>query len=227
MVSFFLIICKLTFCHENYTIIVTKGGGIMSIIEDIKNRIIDLDDGEIIMTSDFADLSSITTIRKCLGRCVDEGMIRRVFDGVYEKPRYSKLLNEFMPTNPEKVAYALARNYHWTIAPCGDIALNKLGLTTQVPTAWIYVSDGPYRDFEWGNIKLRFKHKANREISQLSMQTILVIEALRALGKDRIDADIISQLGKHFQEKDKDIILNEATACSEWIYEMIRKVCAA
>lgn len=63
------------------------GGDPMSIIEQIKNRIEDMDSREILMTSDFVDISSITTIRKCLSRCVDEGLIRRVFDGVYEKLR--------------------------------------------------------------------------------------------------------------------------------------------
>lgn len=197
----------------------------MSVIEDIKKRISNLPEGEIIMTSDFADLSSITTIRKSLGRCVDAGIIRRVFDGVYEKPKYSKLLGEYLPTDPEKVAYAVARNYHWMIAPCGDIALNKLGLTTQVPTVWSYVSDGPYRNFEWDNIKLKFKHKTNREISQLSEETVLVVEALRALGKEQIDDVVLKQLKNILPDENKEKILSEATACSEWIYETIRKVC--
>ena len=197
----------------------------MSIIEKIKERINKMNEGEIVMTSDFADLSSITTIRKCLGRCVDDGIIRRVFDGVYEKPKFSKLLNEYLPTDPEKVAYALARSYHWTIAPCGDIALNKLGLTMQVPTLWSYVSDGPYRNYRWNNIQLKFKHKANREISLLSEQTVLVVEAIRALGKERIDENVIAQLQKKLLQSDKEVILSEATTCSEWIYETIRKVC--
>lgn len=199
----------------------------MSVTTEIKNRIEDMTPGDIMMTSDFADLSSITTIRKCLGRLADDGIIRRVFDGVYEKPKYSKLLMEYMPTDPEKVAYALAKTYHWTIAPCGDIALNKLGLTTQVPAVWSYVSDGPYRDFTWDNIQLRFKHKTNREISMLSEQTVLVIEAIRALGKERITEDIIVQLQNKLPDSDKAIILTEATTCSEWIYETIRKVCTA
>ena len=197
----------------------------MSIIEKIKERINKMNEGEIVMTSDFADLSSITTIRKCLGRCVDDGIIRRVFDGVYEKPKFSKLLNEYLPTDTEKVAYALARSYHWTIAPCGDIALNKLGLTMQVPTVWSYVSDGPYRNYRWNNIQLKFKHKANREISLLSEQTVLVVEAIRALGKERIDENVIAQLQKKLLQSDKEVILSEATTCSEWIYETIRKVC--
>jgi hypothetical protein len=63
-----------------------------------------------------------------LGRQVEKGKIRRIFDGVYEKPVFSILLQEYVPVNPEMVAYALARNYHWTISPCGDVALRKLWL---------------------------------------------------------------------------------------------------
>lgn len=199
----------------------------MSVMESIKTRIHAMDDGDIMTTADFADLANLTTIRKYLGRCVEKGLIRRVFDGVYEKPHYSRLLDEYMPTDPEKVAYALARTYHWTIAPCGDIALNRLGLTTQVPAVWSYVSDGPYRIFSWDHIQLKFKHKTNREISMLSTQTILITEALRALGKERITPDIIGQLRKKIPERDREKILTESSSCSEWIHETIRKACAS
>ena len=82
--------------------------------------------------------------------------------------------------------------YHWTISPSGDIALNKLGLSTQVPTVWSYISDGPYREFAWDNIRLKYKHKTNRVISLLSESTILVVEAIRTLGKERIDRFLLS-----------------------------------
>ena len=34
--------------------------------------------------------------------------------------------------DPDAVAKALARSYYWTIAPCGNTALNLLGLSAQV-----------------------------------------------------------------------------------------------
>ena len=157
------------------------------IYDEIKNRIAKYSQGEIFFTSDFNDIASLTTIRKCLGRQVEEGIIRRIFDGVYEKPVYSEVLKEFIPPDPEKVAYALARKYHWTISPCGDVALNKLGLSTQVPVVWTYISDGPYRDFSWDNIKISFKHKTNREISFMSDISIIVIEAIKTIGKEHVD----------------------------------------
>ena len=147
-------------------------------------------------------------------------------DGVYEKPVYSKLLKEYLPANPDTIAYAIARSFHWTIAPCGDVALNKLGLSTQVPVVWSYISDGPYREYSWGNITLSFKHRANREISFMSETTTLVVEALKTLGKERIDDSIILHLKRRLPEAEKKKMLKETTDVSEWIYVVIRKVCA-
>lgn len=86
-----------------------------------------------------------------------------------------------MAADPEAVANALARSYHWTIAPCGNTALNLLGLSTQVTAVWSYISDGPYKTYEWNSTKLEFKHRTNKEITGLSYMTSLVIQALKRL----------------------------------------------
>lgn len=193
---------------------------------EIKKRISVADPGCVFLTSDFVDIANLATIRKCLGRQVEEKKIRRILDGVYEKPVYSNLLKEYIPADPETVAHAIAKRYRWTIAPCGDVALNKLGLSTQVPIVWSFISDGPYRDFSWDNVTISFKHRANRGISNMSEQTILVVEALKTLGKDRIDDKTISILKNKIPEEEKKMILEEATGVSEWIYAVIRKVCS-
>lgn len=195
------------------------------IYAEIKKRILDAEYGAVFVTSDFTDIATITTIRKCLGRQVEEKAIRRIIDGVYEKPVYSNLLKEYVPANPEKVAYAIARGYHWTIAPCGDVALNKLGLSTQVPVVWSYISDGPYRKFTWDNVNIEFKHRTNRQISFMSESTTLVVEAIKTLGKERIDEGVINNLKNRVPEDKRKQLLEEATGVSEWIYEVIRKVC--
>lgn len=197
----------------------------IKIYDEIKNRIEGIQEGEIFFTSDFSDIASLSTIRKCLGRQVEENKIRRIMDGVYERPRYSNVLKEYIPTDPEKVAYALARKYHWTISPCGDVALNKLGLSTQVPVVWSYISDGPYREFEFNNVKISFKHKANREISLMSDLAIMVVEAFKTLGKERIDDKTIETLRKRLSKEDKMKLLTDAKDVSSWILENIRKVC--
>ena len=193
--------------------------------DEIKNRIALYEDGDIFFTTDFKEIANLATIRKYLGRQVEDGTIRRVMDGVYEKPKYSKILDEFIPTDPEKVAYALAKKYHWTISPCGDVALNKLGLSTQVPVVWSYVSDGPYREFTWDNIILSFKHKTNREISLMSRISIMVIEAIKTLGKDNIDEKTIAILKSRLSVEEKTVLLKDATDSASWIFDIVKKVC--
>ena len=88
--------------------------------------------GIVFVSSDFADIADTETIRRNLNRLAQAGTLRRILKGVYEKPEYSQMLKEYVAADPDAVAKALARSYHWTIAPCGNTALNLLGLSTQV-----------------------------------------------------------------------------------------------
>ncbi len=98
----------------------------------IRERIAGANEGTIFVNSDFSDIAETETVRRTLNRLVDEQKIRRLLNGIYEKPKYSILLQEFVAADPNEVAKALARNYHWSISPCGNTALNQLGLSTQV-----------------------------------------------------------------------------------------------
>lgn len=130
-----------------YNIRDMKGGGIVDngYTKRIRERVLSLEDGTVFVMSDFADIADTSTIRQSLSRLVQSGILRRILKGVYEKPKYSKLLDEYVAADPEAVANALARSYHWTIAPCGNTALNLLGLSTQVTAVWSYISDDLYR----------------------------------------------------------------------------------
>lgn len=152
-------------------------------------------------------------------------MLRRILKGVYEKPKYSKLLDEYVAADPDAVAKALARSYHWTIVPCGNTALNLLGLSTQVTAVWSYISDGPYKTYEWNSTKLEFKHRTNKEITGLSYMTSLVIQALKTLGRINVTAKIIQTLSEKLTEDEKRACLKEATESTDWVYDTIRKIC--
>ncbi len=190
----------------------------------IRERIVTAEGGTVFIASDFADIADTTTIRQSLKRLTGEGLLRRIVNGIYEKPKYSKLLNEYVAADPDAVAKALARSYHWTIAPCGNTALNLLGLSTQVTAVWSYISDGPYKTYEWNSTKIEFKHRTNKEITGLSYITSLVIQALKTLGKTNVKPEIISTLSDKLTEGDKEAMLKEAAESTDWVYDTIRKI---
>lgn len=194
-------------------------------MQEIRARILAAEDGAVFVAPDFADIADTATIRQGLKRLYQSGIIRRIIRGVYEKPKYSKLLDEYVAADPDAVAKALARCYHWTIAPCGNTALNLLGLSTQVTAVWSYISDGPYKTYEWNSTKLEFKHRTNKEITGLSYMTSLVIQALKTLGRTNVTPEIIQTLSEKLSEEEKQACLKEATESTDWVYDTIRKMC--
>ncbi len=186
----------------------------------ITNRILASGQGSVFAAADFYDLGEKEAVRKALLRMVEGGILSRPMRGLFLYPEFSKVLNKNLAARPEKVAEALARNFNWTISPYGETALNQLGLSTQVPAVYQYVSDGPNKTYEYDNFKISFKHRANRETTRLSPMTLLVIHALKALGKNNLDETIIKQLSSQLSNNDKEQLCRETQHSSAWIHDV-------
>ena len=194
-------------------------------LNEIKGRISASENGAVFVAADFADITDKKTASVGLTRLEADGLIKRVIRGVYYKPEYSDFLKEYIVPVPDNVAHAIARNFGWTIAPCGDTALNLLVLSTQVPAVWLYVSDGPYKEYSYDNTVIRFKRTTNKNISKFSYKTALTVQALKALGKDKVDEPVIEKLRKLLSSEEKATMLNEAKIATSWIYEYIKQIC--
>ena len=198
--------------------------GISSNANKIKEKILNSKDGTIFTSVDFADIAENSRVGVILSRLEADGIIRRIMRGIYDKPIYNEFLREYVAPSPSLVAEAIARNFGWSIVPCGDTALNILGLSTQVPAVWSYVSDGTYKEYSFDNTTIKFKKTTNKEISKLSYKTALIIQALKALGKENITFDIIEKLKDNLTDEEKEKALFEAKTATSWIYEYIKEI---
>lgn len=54
---------------------------------------------------------------------------------------------------------------------------------------------------------------------------MLVIQAIKALGPEHISKDIINQLAEKTSPAEKEKLLIEAKSITNWIYEVIKKIC--
>ena len=194
-------------------------------LNQIRNIIAKSENGSVFVSTDFTDITDKKTVNMALLRLADEGLVKKILFGVYYKPEYSELLGVTVAPSPNKVAHARARNFGWTIVPCGDTALNLLGLSTQVPSQWVYVSDGAYKEYSFDNTVIKFKRTTNKEISKLSYKTALTIQALKALGKNNVSEQIICRLKKALSEEEKEKMLTEAKSATSWVYEYIKAIC--
>ena len=179
----------------------------------------------VFIANDFTDIADYETVRKALNRLAEKGRIQKILRGVYYCPSFSKLLQEYEAPSPHQVALAIARKFNWNIAPSGMTALNMLGLSTQVPAKWCYISDGPYNNYKFGNITIEFKRRNNREIAGMSYNTALIIQGIKALGKSNIDDYSIQKIRAALSESDQKDLLSEAKPTMVWVYKAIKQVC--
>ncbi len=171
---------------------------------------------------DFADLGRIDM---ALNRLIKKGTIRRVIRGIYDYPRYSELLQQELGPDIHQVAKALARKFGWRIEASGQSAANLIGITTQIPSQYIYQSDGPNRNYQIDKTTLQFKHINFKEIGFKTDESALIVHAIRSLGESNITPKIVSQIRTWLPAKKRKRVLKDTERVTGWVFSAIKKIC--
>ena len=190
----------------------------------IKERLDKSDAGTLFVMSDFIDIAPNNAANRVILRLLSEKKLRTVMRGIYQKPKVNALLGECEEPSCDDVAAALSRKNGWTICPNGDTALNLLGLSTQVPAVWKYLSSGPYKTYPYGAGTIVFTHTSNRMINRLSGQTALLVQAFRALGEDHIGEEIMKRLAGRYTTKQLEEMERETRNVTDWIHTKIMEM---
>lgn len=177
--------------------------------------------------NDFLDIAGDVAIRKALSRLEQKGTIRRVARGVYDYPRFSEMLQITTGAEMDQVAQAVARKFGWRIQPSENTALNLLGLSTQVPVQAVYLSDGPSRSYQIGSRKLIFKKRMLKESGFKYGESELVVQALKGLGRERINASVCRRLADSIPAPMWPKIIRDTRVATAWVHEVIRRAAEA
>jgi len=174
---------------------------------------------------DFSTFGRRSAIDITLHRLLKRGTIRRVTRGIYDYPRTSDRLETQLSPDLDQVARAIARKYGWRIQPSGNAALNLLGLSTQVPSRFLYLSDGPNRTYQIGRQALAFKKSPLKESSLKLRESGIIVQALRSLGKERISPEVVSKIRKWLAPEKRSLVLKDTRTVTGWVYDAIRRIC--
>jgi hypothetical protein len=181
----------------------------------------------IYVLADFHDAGNYEATKKAVLRLTSEGKLLRLSKGIYKSPCYNSFLREEVKASPLDIAKKIARKNRWTIAPSGNTALNALGLSTQVPAEYHFVSSGTNKEIELEKgIKLYFKHIPSKEIAGISFKSALVIEAVKALGRSGIDDSARAKIGSSLFDTERKKLAHESKTSRVWVAEEIRKILA-
>ncbi len=152
--------------------------------------------GAIFLPSDFKDLGTSTAIRKTLSRLVAQKVLVRMGQGIYAIPIHDKVFGDVLPSM-EEIAVTLAKKDHVKIMPTGQYALNKIGLSTQVPMKMVYLTNGTKKNISLGKSSIVFQPTTTKKLAMIGTITSLLF-----LGLEELDLDNLSE-----SDKNKIIIL--------------------
>ena len=72
---------------------------------------------------------------------------------------------------------------------------------------------------------IEFKRRTNGDISKMSTMTAMIIQAIKAIGKDNVTENEINFLKAKISPQDKEELLYNAKSTSVWVYYIIMKIC--
>lgn len=175
--------------------------------------------------TDFSRLASREAVDLGLHRLHKKGTVRRVIRGIYDYPRSSALLGQELSPDLGSVAEALARKFGWRIQASGATALNLLGLSTQVPGRYLYLSDGPDRTYQVGAAELTFRHTALKEAGFKHKESALLVHGLKALGAEHMTPEVEAKLRAWLKPELRDKVLEDTRTATGWVVVLVQRVC--
>lgn len=173
--------------------------------------------GSIFFAKDFLEYGNVASIRKALARLTNKEFLVRLAHGIYLYPKIHDEYGVLIPLT-EDLAKAIARRDNVRIAPCGNYALNRLGLSTQVVMKTTYITDGSTRVVKFGKkITITFIHASPKNLAAKGQISSLAIQALKMIGKKNVNQKITAKIEEVLKYEKKENILHDAKLAPVWI----------
>lgn len=176
--------------------------------------------GSVLFVDDFLDYGNPESVKKALLRMKEKEILVRLAHGIYLYPKIDKELGVLFPST-EEIAKAISRRDKARIFPTGVQALNKLGLSTQVPMKVVYLTDGAARSVKVGKRTITFKKTSPKNLLAKGQISGLAIQALKTLGKNKVDENTIKKIQVILKKETRENILHDAKLSPAWIHKIL------
>ena len=186
----------------------------------LKSKIELLPDDSVLFRSDYPEYHA-EFVGSTLAELTDSGLLSKVAQGIYVKPRKSKF--GLVLPSIEKIVQAIAMRDNAEVLPTGTTALNALGLSTQVPMNYSYLTSGSERTIKLANRQVVLKRGVPKNFCYKTRLIALLTQALRALKQENIgdsEIQIIRELIA--KETDKESLAKDVDAMPGWMKRIIK-----
>ncbi len=186
----------------------------------LRKRIEALPEDSVLFRSDFPEYHS-EFVGETLAELTQEGLLVKLAQGIYAKPRWSRF-GVVLPS-VDKIVQAIAARDNAEVLPSGMTALNVLGLSTQVPMKYSYLTTGSERTIKLKNQEIRLKRGVPKNFCYKTKLIALLVQALKALKQQNVgqeDIQVIRSLIS--KEPDRIALAKDVDMMPNWMKRIVK-----
>jgi len=148
--------------------------------------------------------------------------VERAGRGLYHYPDVGRF--GAAPPEERELVAAIGRRTGSVMQLDGQGALNRLGLSTQVPARSVYLTDGPSRTLRLGGRTIELRNTSSRYLVAPGTTAGLVVQALRALGRSGVTEDVVTRLRETLGEDTLRRLRRARPRLPAWMHDAIQEI---
>lgn len=186
----------------------------------LRKRIEALPEDSVLFRSDFPEYHS-EFVGETLAELTQEGLLVKLAQGIYAKPRWSRF-GVVLPS-VDKIVQAIAARDNAEVLPSGMTALNVLGLSTQVPMKYSYLTTGSERTIKLKNQEIRLKRGVPKNFCYKTKLIALLVQALKALKQQNVGQEEIQVIRSLIsKEPDRIALAKDVDMMPNWMKRIVK-----
>ena len=188
--------------------------------ETLRKRIEAMPEDSVLFRSDFPEYHS-EFVGETLAELTKEGVLVKLAQGIYAKPRMSRF-GAVLPS-VEKIVQAIAVRDNAKVLPSGMTALNALGLSTQVPMNYTYLTTGSERTVKLTNRQVVLKRGVPKNFWYETRLIALLVQALKTLKQENVGQEELQIIRSLIEkEPDKEALAKDVDKMPAWMKRLIK-----
>lgn len=186
----------------------------------LRERIEALPEDSVLFRTDFPEYHS-EFVGGTLAELTQEGMLVKLAQGIYAKPRRSRF--GLVLPSVDKIAQAIAARDNAEVLPSGMTALNVLGLSTQVPMKYSYLTTGSERIIKLKNQEIRLKRGVPKNFCYETKLIALLVQALKTLKQQNVGEEELQVIRNLIpREPDRSALAKDVDMMPVWMKRIVK-----
>ena len=181
--------------------------------------------GTVFFKDEYAHYSNPKRVQKAIEQWVEKGLVVRMARGIYCYPKKDKVWHTgFLPPSYDDIAGAIAKKERAKIVPTGVHALNRLGLSEQLPMRFVYLTSGRTRNVQLTDGRtMQFMHTSLKNLQFYNRTAMLVTFALKEIGKENLTEEQKQHVLQLLNNEDKSGLKHDLALMPDWIQTIVQQ----